>query len=49
MDISDDWYGSLGTYFGGLESYPACSSMDANCTQTIEYTQATMLLQEIEY
>ena len=49
MDISDDWFGSLGTYFGGLEPYPACSSMDANCTQTIEYTEATLLLQKIEY
>jgi hypothetical protein len=38
LDISDDWFGSLGTYFGGLEPYPACSSMDANCTQTIENT-----------
>ena len=49
MDISDDWLGTLGTYTGGLEPYPACGGMDANCTQTIEYTQATLLQQKIEY
>ena len=36
LDIRDDWLGSLGTYIGGLESYPARRSVDANCTQTIE-------------
>ena len=40
LDIRDDWIGALGTYFGGLEPYPACSSMDANRTQTIENNQA---------
>ena len=32
LDIGNDWLGSLGTYFGRLESYPACSSMDADCS-----------------
>ena len=36
LDIRDDWIGALGAYLGGLESYPACSSMDANCIETIE-------------
>lgn len=36
MDIRDDWLGALGTHFGGLEPYPACSSVDANRTQTSE-------------
>ena len=49
LDNSNDWFGSLGTYIGGLEPYPACGGMDANCTQTIEYTQATLLQQKIEY
>ena len=36
LDIRDDWLGSLGTYIGRLEPYPACSSMDVNRIETIE-------------
>ena len=36
LDIGNDWIGSLGTYLGGLESYPACGGVDANRSETIE-------------
>jgi hypothetical protein len=38
LDMCDDWFGSLGTYLGGLEPYLARSSMDGNSVQTIEDT-----------
>lgn len=41
LDIRDDWFGSLGTYSSGLEPYPACSGVDTNRIETIEYNQAT--------
>jgi hypothetical protein len=49
MDISDDWFSSLGTYFGRLEPYPACGIMDADRIETSENNQATWLLNNIEY
>ena len=36
LDVRDDWFGSLGTYFGRLEPHLARGSVDANRIETIE-------------
>lgn len=44
MDIRDDWLGTLGTYIGGLEPYPACRSVDGNYYETNPIVIGILLL-----